>query len=107
MVCGKCGKYARLCPFSFGLALGITCGIAVLIMAAMVMNNMASPEMETLQAHLTWSIAVIHSLWAILKGFVFGFVLVLIYNLIQKIGAKCCASKSSDEKCGCELSKKE
>lgn len=99
MVCGKCGKSCKaggLCPFSFGLALGITYGLFVLFMALVIVINMAPPEMEGLRPHLTWMTVIMHSLWALLKGFIFGLVMALIYDGFICIGKKCRCGKADN-----------
>lgn len=105
MSCGKCGcgcgkKGKGLCPVSLGLALGITSALAVLIgsiwimyygmPAIMVANHIPMP---------TWSSSLLFTLIMLVKGFIFGFVLALFYDLF----ACCCKSKCcrSDEKCAC------
>lgn len=83
-----CCKSRGLCPLSFGLALGITSGLAVLIWMIVIMYGFM-PTPPFIHEPLTWGHGFIYALWGLLKGFVFGFVLALIYDLIL-----CCKGKS-------------
>jgi hypothetical protein len=104
MSCGKCGcgkKGGRLCPVSFGLAIGLTVGLAVFIWSVWVMYNGLPPMMAQYQIPLpTWTTSITDALWGLLKGFVFGFVVALIYDLIGRC-CKCKACKRGDVQCGC------
>ncbi|HVE44575.1 MAG TPA: hypothetical protein VNC84_05520 [Gammaproteobacteria bacterium] len=91
----RCGG---ICPFTFGIALGLTAGIGVILWSAWVMyygmpHLMSGyPDMS-----FSWADSIKHALWAVLKGFVFGFVLILIYD-----GLLCCKKKmckKDDKKC--------
>jgi cytochrome bd-type quinol oxidase subunit 2 len=103
MSCGKCGsgRSKGLCPVSFGLALGITSALAVFIWSIWIMYYGMPPMM--VERHIlmpTWSSSSIHALWALLKGFVFGFVFALFYDLFA-----CCFKsmwgKKQEGTCGC------
>ena len=104
MSCGKCGKRksACLCPFSFGLALGITSFLAVYIWGLWVVYHYAgmSPMMATLHmTALTATSALVYAGWAFLKGLIFGFVVVLLYDLIASVCL--CCRKRKDGPCPC------
>ncbi len=108
MSCGKSGgkKKAVLCPFSFGIALAITYSLALLVVATFVMFDLVPAEMAMMKPHLTWPIIFMHSLWALIPGFLFGFVLALIYDCILRCchKSKCCDKCGQKcEKCQCEL----
>src|SRR5262245_24544778 len=86
---GKC-SCKKLCPVSFGLAIGITFGLAVLIWSIWVI--WFGPTTMMTQYHVavpTFGHGVILALWALLKGFIFGFFVALFYDLI----ACCCKIK--------------
>lgn len=107
VMCGGCNS-KKLCPVSFGLALGLTLGLGFFIWtlwiiyygpsAMMVANHMPVPTLGG---------GAVHAFWALLKGFVFGFFVALFYDLIS-----CCCKnkfccKKSDSTCGCCASKPE
>jgi hypothetical protein len=99
MSCGKC-RSGKLCPVSFGLALGIVAGLAVFIESLWVMYYGMPPMM--VQLHLpvpTLEGATMHALKTLLKGFVFGFFIALFYDLISCCCKKCRWCKKSDEVC--------
>ena len=103
--CCKCHKKrSHLCPFSFGLALGITSALAVLIWGAWMMYHGAPPAVIERMGPLDWSNISIHALWTLLKGFVFGLVLALLYDLFACMCKSMCCRKSKLEagSCGCD-----
>jgi len=94
----KCGS---LCPVSFGLALGVTGALAVFIWSIWAMYHGMTPAMMAHETTVpTWSTSSMHALLVFVKGFVFGFVLVLFYHLFS-----CCmkgmCGKKTEENCGC------
>jgi len=94
MYSGKC--ISKLCPLSFGLALGLACGLVVFIGSLWVMHFGLTPMME--QYHLTvptYNDAIIYSLWALLKGFIFGFFVALFYDFFA-----CCIHRCKKTGCG-------
>jgi hypothetical protein len=97
--CGSGGKcVAKLCPFSLGLAIGIVSFLAVLIWSLWVMNYGMPPMMAALHMpEPTLGSGFSHALLALIKGFVFGFFVALIYDCCV-----CCSSKKCDENCQCE-----
>ncbi|VVC75117.1 hypothetical protein AQUSIP_03930 [Aquicella siphonis] len=103
MMSGKCGCN-KLCPFSFGLAVGLTFGLGVFFWSLWAMYMGASPMM--VEYHIpvpTLKDGTIHALWGLLKGFIFGFFIALFYDFIsccckmkwccKKSGCACCASE--------------
>lgn len=97
MWCGKDDKCMRLCPFSFGLALGITSFLAVFIWTLWVMYHGVPAMMVGRMPSLSLWGGMIYWLWlcALIKGFIFGFVLVCFYNFFARCCRKMC--KKSDE----------
>jgi hypothetical protein len=92
----------KLCPFSFGLALGITGALGVLIGSFWIMYHGVPPMMVQLHMPVpTYKDAAIHALGTLLKGFVFGFFVALFYDLISGCCKKCICCKKSDESCKC------
>ena len=88
---------AKLCPFSFGVALGLTEGLFLLLFAW-------AGHFWYFGVSIIHQIATIYygyaptlmggfygALWGFLDGFVFGFILALIYDLC--LG--CCCAKTA------------
>jgi len=99
----KCGCGSKvLCPVSFGLALGITAGLATFVWVAWAMYYGPTPMMTAFHVPVpTWQGGSIHALWALLKGFVFGFFLALFYDLIACCCKMRCCRKSTTCTCSC------
>ena len=102
MSCGKCGnggKAKKICPVSFGLAVGIVSFFAIFIWTLWVMRYGMPPMMITM--HLpapTIQGGLVHALLAFVKGFLFGFFVALLYDFF----ACCCFARcKKDEKCEC------
>ncbi len=100
MWCHKCdkdgSKCTKLCPVSLGLAIGIVSFFAVLIWSLWVMSYGMSPMMVALHIPTpTLGSGFAHALLALLKGFIFGFFVALIYDLI----ACCLMHKKSMGSC--------
>lgn len=84
---------ARLCPISFGLAIGVASFFAVLIWMLYIMSY-GLPQTTMIAMHMpmpTLSMGFIHALFALVKGFVFGFVVALLYNAFS-----CCCRKKCE-----------
>jgi len=96
--CNNDGSSKKICPLSFGLAVGIVSFFAVLIWTLWVMNYGMPPMMVAL--HLpepTLAKGFEHALLALIKGFLFGFFVALFYDLISCCFACCKNScKSGD-----------
>jgi hypothetical protein len=92
MMNGKCCKPMKLCPFSLGLALGLTSGLAVIVWTVWAMYY-------GVMVAMSFRDAAVYAGWMILDGFLFGFVLALLYDLI----ACCCFKrmKKCDSDCTC------
>lgn len=87
----------KLCPFSFGLAVGITIALATFIMGgwAVYHHPMAGEVMQRFphMMPITWGDVGWMTLWMLVKGFVFGFFVALFYDLFS-----CCRKNCN---CGC------
>jgi hypothetical protein len=99
---GSCGK--KLCPVSLGLAIGIVCGVGFFVWVLWV--NYYGPSAWMLAAHLpvpTVEEGSIRALWALVKGFVFGFFVALLYDCISCCcRSRCCKKDGACCKCGSE-----
>lgn len=101
MSCETCSAGKKgFCPVTFGLSLGLTCALMVLVcsIAAMYGFNFVEEHMMVKLAD-NMSDAGMLAVWALVKGFVGGFVFALIYDLICRCKSKCCG------KCTCCSSK--
>lgn len=105
MSCEKCGngcgcrRKGLLCPFSFGFAVGIVFFFAVMIEALWVMQFGLPPFMEAMHMPMpTLQSSFIHALLVLVKGFLLGFFIALIYDLIRRCCL--CCRKKSDGVCG-------
>lgn len=99
-----------LCSFSFGLALGLTCALAMLLWMLWIMYYGVPPMMADRVPEMTGSMIAMGVLKAFAKGFIFGFILAAFYNLFACICfAWCCRRKGGDCdsscKCTCSTSK--
>lgn len=101
----KCNKDCgcmKLCPVSFGLALGIVSFFAVLVWSLWVMTYGLPPMMVAMHVPMPVFYGFGHAVFALLKGFVFGFFVALIYDLII-----CCRCRKSEGSCESASEKKE
>ena len=98
MHCEKYNKGIALCPFAFGLALGLASAIAVLIWGIWVLSQGVPPAMAHTAAPANAMDVVIWMGIALLKGFIFGFIIAWIYDRIVCCKSKC--QKSSEGECG-------
>lgn len=99
------GKARGLCPLSFGAALGITVFLAMLCWFTWMMIQ-GVPEMvgPNRVVAVTWGSAFAYAFLGLIKGFFFGLVLALLYDLFVcccKMG--CCRKDgmAGGGKCGC------
>jgi hypothetical protein len=102
---GKCGKCCGgLCPFSLGIAVGLTFFFAVLFWSLWVLHYGVPASMagEHYFVPDTLSAGFILALLCFLKGFVGGFFVALFYDLCGKC-KKCCCKKDGKccSRCGC------
>ena len=83
----KCINKCKLHLIPFGMALGITWGLATFLTAVMSMMYMwGKPFIDMMAAvypgyAATWQGSFIGFGWGFLDGFICGFVIALIYNL--------------------------
>jgi len=91
MVGGKGGNCSCICPISLGVALGVTSALAVFVWAMWGMYQGIDG--------VTWSATGMYMLVVAVKGFVFGFVLALIYDVIAKRCKGMCCRKSGNGDC--------
>lgn len=100
----KCCKPGCMCPFSFGLALGVTSALAMMIWSIWAMYYGMTPMMEAYHMPMpTWSSACLHAGMVFIKGFIFGFFLMLFYNFFACCVKSMCGKKC-DTTCGCGTS---
>ncbi|EKD73735.1 MAG: hypothetical protein ACD_45C00208G0002 [uncultured bacterium] len=104
MSCEKSKYHTSLCPCAFGLALGLTSAIAILVWSIWMMyygvpSAMAGHVMVPASA----AEVVVWMAIALLKGFIFGFVLIALYNCIGGHKSRCKTScgKGGNSGCGC------
>lgn len=95
---GECG-YSVLCPFSLGIALGITKGLFVLFFVwAGYFWGYALPMIESI-SHVYYGVGptfvggFVGFLWGFLYGFIFGVIVALIYDCC----ICCCRGKSANK----------
>lgn len=108
MVCAKCGGgkgRCGLCPITLGLSIGITCFLMVFAWALWIVYHDAGVLPAPVPAFMHEKIlTVMEGLkmggFGFVKGFIFGFLVALIYDVIKKACA-CCRGKSG-ESCECE-----
>lgn len=95
---GMEGKLKKLCPVSLGLAVGLVGFFAVLLWSLWVVIYGFTPAVMAMHLPITTlSQGFVVALLALLKGFLFGFFVALLYDVIS-----CCVKcKKSCEKCGC------
>ncbi len=94
----KEGKLKKLCPVSLGLAVGLVSFFAVLLWSLGVIFYGFSTAMIAMHLPITTlGQGFVVALLALLKGFLFGFFVALLYDVIS-----CCVRcRKSCEKCGC------
>lgn len=91
---GDNGKSMKLCPVSFGLAIGVVSFFAVLIWTIWVINyGMPAAMMAMHVPALTLGKGFVHALAALVKGFLFGFFVAIFYDLIA-----CCIWHKKEKK---------
>jgi hypothetical protein len=94
-----CSNNLSVCHF--GLALGMTYGLCVLVIAYVSMfSDMLMPFAKFLQSllpgfSLTWVGGLIGFAWGFAKGIVTGYLIAFFYNFFNK---HCCCSKACDMK---------
>lgn len=102
MMCGKGRFKSPLCPLSLGIAIGVTSALAVLVWTVWVITQGMPPSMAAANIPMpTFETGAVHAFWALIKGFVFGFVVAFIYDLCLCIGKSFCKKDGSTCACGC------
>lgn len=102
--CG-CGCNKKLCPFTFGLALGLTCAIFTAVYAWIGWAWGYGVELITQYGSVYFGYAPTFigglwgALWGFAEGFIFGFVLVLIFDLLMCC-KKCLCKNNGCSSCG-------
>lgn len=108
MLATKCDvdcKAKKLCPVSFGLAVGVVSFFAVFIWTLWVIQYGMPPMMVEMHIPMpTVSGGLVHALLALVKGFLFGFFVALLYDCFSSCFACCFGRKQSGE--GGKLSSK-
>lgn len=98
-MCKTGGSKAKLCPFSLGIAIGVTKGLFILLLAWVAMWTGFGMSMvnHIASVHSGYSASFVGGLmgglWGLVWGFIFGFVVALIYDWCLC----CCSRKSSSE----------
>jgi len=88
------------------MAVGLTAFFAMMIWSLWILNyGVPSSMAGSPYVPETFSAALIHSLWCLLKGFLFGFFVAVFYDLMRKC-KRCCCKKSDGkcDNCGCPVS---
>lgn len=96
MCCSKCncceGRAMKLCPVSLGIAIGIVSFFAVLIWSLWIMQYGMPSTLAAMNYPVpTLGTSFVHALLGLLKGFLCGFFIALLYDLIAccKCWRKC------------------
>lgn len=106
MMDNKCCS-TRLCPVSFGFALGIVCGLWMMLLAWSSMWWGYASSMVDMKAAIyygyaaTWVGGAWGALWGLIEGFVTGLILAGFYNFFSRCCARCCKKccATSSESC--------
>jgi hypothetical protein len=95
--CEKCVP-AKLCPMSFGAALGITNALGLFVLGILAMYwGIGLPMVSGISSVYhgfapTWIGSIYGALWGLLDGFIFGVVAALIYDC-SVCCCRCCRKK--------------
>lgn len=104
MMSSKCKCF---CPVSFGLALGLTGAVMMMLWYSWMMYQGVPAGMEgQMMMPDSWGAAFVHAFWVFVKGFVFGFIFAFFYNMIAsrcmrmfcRSKGECCDASDSDKK---------
>lgn len=104
----KCGTTMKLCPVSFGLALGITSGLFLMFFAwAAAIWGVGGSVMDMYVSFYygygpTFLGGIIGGIWGLVVGFIFGAIIALLYDCIVCCckSKSCCAKKDEDNQMG-------
>ena len=97
-------KYGKLCPVSFGFALGLISGLGWMLTCwAGAHYGFGLPIigfMNNLYSHIapTW----VGGLWAFFWGFLHMFIFGVLSALVYNCSCKCCCSSSGECKTSCK-----
>ena len=105
MMCSSGGKCGKLCPVSFGMAVGITSALATFISFMWMVKHGVPAMLGQFLPPTTVIDILIESSWALLKGFVFGFFVAFIYDLIRCCLQSMCCKQSNQTACGSDTAK--
>ena len=102
-------KKARLSAVALGVALGLMCGVGMLVIGVMAVQGVFGADMVTQWAsrypgvELSIKGSLIAGGWGFVKGFFSGLILAWIYNLCLCCCSKghCACCKSSCGTCSC------
>jgi len=98
----KYSKGKGLCPISFGLAIGVTCAIFMMLgawIAAFWGYGTELIDQRALMYHgytATFVGGLVGGLWGLVKGFIFGALIAFFYNCISACKSKCCKCDDTD-----------
>jgi len=82
--CSKDDMAGKLCPVSFGLAVGVVSFFAVMVWTVWVMYYGLPPVMAAMHIPVpTLSRGFVHALLALMKGFAFGFFVALLNDVFS------------------------
>lgn len=98
MTCKTGSNGMKLCPFSFGMALGLTAAIGTLVWMAWVMYF--GPTAMMVQFNIpvpTLNDGLMRALFMLLKGFAFGVVFAFIYDMVSCCCKARCCKQSTDQ----------
>lgn len=105
----NCCVSKKLCPVSFGLAVGLVFGIGSIFWLFWVLYNGPTPFMVAANMPVpTMQAGLLHAFWAFITGLISGFFVALIYDGISCCckNKMCCKSKSCCASSCCATEKK-
>jgi len=79
-------KYSKICAWRFGLSLGIWWAVAVFVVGLLAIGGHYGFDFVVVLSHVyvgyanTIGGSIIGALWAFVDGFVFGFLMMWLYN---------------------------
>ncbi len=95
MKCDKNGNSMKLCPFSLGLALGLTAALGTVVWTVWVMYAGPTAMMTLFGIPVpTLQEGLMRALWMLLKGFAFGVVFGFLYDWVACCCRGMCCKKS-------------
>lgn len=98
MSCGNGGNTMKLCPFSFGIAMGLTAALASLVWMCWVMYAGQTPMMVQFNIPVSSLYeGAMKALYMLIKGFVAGFIFAIIYDMVVCCCKGICCRKSGEQ----------